>query len=114
MSSKTADAPSVGSSKGFRVLPLTRMGWWAAGLTAVIFPVAYVLMTHLIPWDILDTAFAPILITVIIDAAAVASAIAVWWRRDRSLLVIVAAVISLPLALFATLFLLAHAIFPEG
>ena len=116
MPPKTAETPSAESSSsgGFRVLPVTPIGWWAVGLTALIFPVAYVLMTHAIPWAILDTAFAPVLITLLIDTAAAAGLFAAIKNRDRSLLVIVAALIALPLALLATLAMLAHAVFPEG
>lgn len=82
----------------------TAVGWWSVGLTVAIFPVAWVLMTHAIPWAVLDTALAPVLLTALIDAAAIVSLIAVFKTKERSFLVIVAAVISVLLALFATLF----------
>ena len=71
-------------------------------------------MTHLIPWPILDTAFAPIVITLLIDAAAVVGLLAVKRHRERSFLAVLAVVIALPLALFATFMILAHVIFPEA
>jgi hypothetical protein len=70
-------------------------------------------MTHLIPWPILDTAFAPILLTTIIDAAAITGLIAVFGRRERSVLTIAALVVSVPLAVFATGMLILEAIFPH-
>ncbi|MDO9557883.1 MAG: hypothetical protein Q7J82_09975 [Coriobacteriia bacterium] len=38
-------------------------------------------MTHAISWPILDTAFAPVLLTALIDSAAVTALVA--WRRRR-------------------------------
>jgi hypothetical protein len=94
-------------------LPGSALGWWGVGLTATIFPVAYVLMTHLIPWPILDTAFAPVLLVVIIDAAAIVGLLAVVRARERSVLTIAALVVALPLAIFATGMLALEAAFPH-
>jgi hypothetical protein len=109
--STTGSVPS--RPHGFWSLPGSGLSWWALGLTVAIFPVAYVLMTHLIPWAILDTAFAPILLTTIIDAAAITGLIAVFRRRERSVLTISALAVSVPLAVFATGMLILEAIFPH-
>jgi len=71
-------------------------------------------MGHLIPWPILDTALAPVMLTLVIDAAAVVGLLAARRYRERSFLVILGLFVTVPLALFATFMILAHAIFPEG
>ena len=114
MSSHSTTTNSVPSPPHrFLSLPGSPLGWWGIGLTAAVFPVAYVLMTHSIPWPILDTAVAPIILVVLIDAAAVVGLLAVFRARERSVLTIAALVVALPLALFATLMLLLEAAFPH-
>jgi hypothetical protein len=113
----SADPTATGSVPSqphrFLSLPGSALGWWGIGLTAAILPVAYVLMTHMIPWPILDTAVAPVILVALIDAAAIVGVLAVRRARERSVLTIAALVVALPLALFATLMLLLEAAFPH-
>ncbi len=94
-------------------LPGTRIGWWAFALTVLIFPVAWALMTHAIPWEALDTALAPVILLTIIDAAAVVGLYAVFRARERSFLVLFALVAAIPLAVFATFMLVVEVLFPH-
>ena len=101
------------SHRGPQFWPQSALGWWASALTVAIFPVAWVLMSHAIPWPILDTWVAPVLLTTLIDAAAATGLLAVLRARERSILVIATLVIAVPLALFATVFLGLHVVAPE-
>ena len=108
----TASDPAT-SQRSPHVWPHSPLGWWALALTVFIFPVAWVLMTHAIPWPILDTWVAPVLLTTLIDAAAATGLLAALRARERSILVIAALVITIPLALFATVFLGLHVVAPD-
>jgi hypothetical protein len=108
--------PAKGGSSlsgGFWKLPESSLGWWAVGLTVLIFPVAWVLMTHTIPLEILDTWVSPAILVALIDAAAVVGVLAVWRRRERSILAVVALVFSGPLAVFATIMMVLEVLFPH-
>ena len=94
-------------------LPSSTSGWWAFGLTLAIFPIASVLMSHLIPWPILDTALSPVMLVTLIDAAAVTGLVAVIRARERSALTILSVIVAVPLALFGTMMLVLEAIFPH-
>lgn len=94
-------------------LPYSTLGWWSLGLTIAIFPVAWVLMSHLIPWPILDTALAPVLLVTLIDVAAVIGLVAVVRSRDRSVVTIASLIVAVPLAVFATGMLVLEAVFPH-
>jgi len=94
-------------------MPKSSAGWWACGLTALIFPVAWALITHAIPWALLDTAFAPVLLVTLIDAAAVTGLVAVRSKNERSLLVILALVVAIPLAVFGSMMMVLEVMFPH-
>jgi hypothetical protein len=104
---------SAPSRRQLHVWPQSALGWWAIALTALIFPAAWVLMTHAIPWPVLDTWVAPVSMTVLIDMAAVVGLVAVLRVKERAVLVFVALLIAVPLALFATVFLGLHAVAPD-
>ena len=114
MSSETmAEGGGVTRSAGLWHLPSTGTGWWSVALTVAIVPVAWTLVTHAIDWPILDTAFAPVLLTVLIVSAAVTSLVAWRRRKDHSAPVFVSAVLSVPLAVFAVLTLAMEVLFPH-
>ncbi len=94
-------------------MPESAVGWWACGLTVLIFPVARVLVTHAIPWALLDTALAPVLLVSLMDAAAVTGLIAVRSKHERSLLVILALVVALPLAVLGSMVMVLQVVFPH-
>ena len=113
MTEGAATPDGAESHRGSSFWPQSLMGRWAAVLTVLIFPTAWVLMSHAISWPILDTWVAPAFITILIDAAAATGLLALIRVKDRSILVIGAAVIAVPLAIFATVFLGLHAIAPD-
>lgn len=94
-------------------LPSSGTGWAAVVLAVAIVPVAWVLMSHALPWELLDTAFAPILLVSLIDAAAVTAVLALFRRHDRSVFVVVSTVFAVPLAVCATIVLILEVIFPH-
>ena len=97
----------------FRGMPRSGVAWSAIGLTVAIFPVAYVLMTHLIDWEVLDTWVAPVFMTAVIVAAATTGLFAFIKNRERSWMLFAALVVSVPLALFALFMLSMEAMFPH-
>ncbi len=97
---------------GFHIGPTSALGWWGVCLTVAIFPLAAVLMMHVIPWPILDTAFAPALLLVMMLAAA-GTSIAAFVRRDHSLLTVLAMAISAPLAAFGVFMGFVEVLFPH-
>ncbi|MDH4139985.1 MAG: hypothetical protein OEV43_05375 [Coriobacteriia bacterium] len=107
--------PAKGSERGttFGKLPGSAIAWWAVALTVLIFPVAYVLMAHLLDWPIFDTAFAPVLLMTLIDAAAVLSLVAFVRGHERSWLLVFALAVSGPLALFATMMMIGEVVAPH-
>lgn len=83
------------------------MGWWALGLAVigiaswVVLPVITTIYRETYP--ITDTWIMPAIGTFPIDAAAVLSVLCVWRWRERSILNIIAAVLTVLMALFFTL-----------
>jgi hypothetical protein len=83
------------------------IGWWALGFSIVglaawvILPIITTVFRETFP--ITDTALMPIIGVVLIDIAAVFNALNVFVWKERSVLGIVAAAITIPAALFFTL-----------
>jgi hypothetical protein len=102
-----------GPSRSLWELPQSALGWWAIALTVLIFPVAWALMTHAIPLDTLDTWVSPVILVGLIDAAAATGVVAAWRRRERSIVLVAALIVAVPLALFGTLMLALEVAFPH-
>lgn len=100
-------APASSSRTKTTVFPKTAVGWWALGISVigvaswVVLPVITTLFRDTYP--VTDTWVMPAIGTVLIDAAAVTNVLVVWLRRERSVLNIVAAALTVPLALLFTL-----------
>lgn len=89
------------------MVPKRAVGWWAFGLSVagiaawVILPVITTVFRESYP--ITDTAFMPIIGVALVDAAAIFNALDLFLWKERSVLNIVAAAITIPAALFLTL-----------
>ena len=82
-------------------------------LTAAIFPVAWALMSHAIDWAVLDTWVAPVSLELLITAAAFTSLVAYIRQHQHSILMLLALIISVPLAIFANVWMLMEVLFPH-
>jgi hypothetical protein len=102
----TDQTPGAGSRRRIAILPKTRFGWWALILTVIVLAVCAALPIITInfrdKYPITDTWVMPVIGTVLIDLAAVFNALCIWHWRERSVLNIVAAVLTIPTALFFT------------
>ncbi len=93
--------------RGARVLPETAAGWWALGLTAlgavswVVLPIITINFREKYP--VTDTWLMPAIGTVLIDIAAIFNLLCVFLWRERSVLNIVSAVLTVVVALLITL-----------
>jgi hypothetical protein len=94
-------------------MPQSALAWWAVALTVLIFPVAWALMTHAIPLDVLNTWVAPTILIALIDAAAVTGVVAAWRHKERSIVLIAALVVSVPLAVLGTVFFVLEVVSPH-
>lgn len=100
-------APTAPSHRRVTVLPRTKAGWWALGLTAigiaawVVLPIITVTFRNKYP--VADTWIMPAIGAVLIDLAAVFNLLCVWPWRERSVLNIVVAVLTIPMAALFTL-----------
>ncbi len=89
------------------ILPGTKRGWWALGLTVVgiaswvVLPVITAIFREKYP--ITDTWVMPAIGTGLIDLAAVFDLLCIWRWRERSVSNIIAAVVAIPMALLFTL-----------
>jgi hypothetical protein len=108
----TPDSAPV-RSRSLWSLPSSAIGWLAVAVTVAIFPVAWVLMTHRIPWPVLDTAVAPLILVTVIVVAAALGLWAVVKRRERSVLVLLAVAFAAPVALFSVAMLILEVLFPH-
>jgi len=100
-------SPTTQTSRSTKILPRTKAGWWALGLTVigiaawVVLPIITTIFREKYP--ITDTWIMPAIGTVLIDVAAVFNLLCVWPWRERSVLNIVVAVLIIPIALLFTL-----------
>jgi hypothetical protein len=95
-------------------LPKKKVGWWGLGLTVigiaawVVLPIITINFRDKYP--VTDTWIMPAIGTVLIDLAAVFNLLCVWHWRERSILNIVAAALTIPMALFFTLMVIGESI----
>ncbi|TLN27020.1 hypothetical protein FDZ71_00235 [bacterium] len=108
MSTPSTVLGAPGSTSGTtRVVPKRAVGWWAIGLSVVgiaawiILPVITTVFRESYP--ITNTTFMPIIGVVLVDAAAIFNALGLFLWKERSVLNIVAAAITIPAALLLTL-----------
>ena len=89
-----------------QMLPRSAVGWWALVLSAlglsawVVLPMVTVAFRETYP--ITDTALMPVTGTVLIDVAAALNVLCIWRFRERSVLNIIAGVLTVLAALFFT------------
>jgi len=110
----TNENPTAQSPKKTAITPRTAIGWWALGLTVVgaaswiILPMITVNFRETYP--ITDTWVMPAIGTVLTDIAAVVNVLAVWRWRERSVLNIIATILTVAIALFVTLMVVGEGI----
>jgi hypothetical protein len=99
-------APTEGNRRRIAILPKTKAGRWALILTVIVIAACAALPLITINfrdrYPITDTWIMPAIGVVLIDFAAVFNILCVWPWRDRSVLNIVAAVLTVPPALLFT------------
>ena len=99
-------APTAGNRRGIAILPRTKAGRRVLILTVIVIIVCAALpiitITFRDKYPVTDTWVMPVIGTVLIDLAAVFNVMCVWPWRERSVLNIVAAVLTVPSALFFT------------
>ena len=102
----TDQTPGAVSRRRIAILPKTRFGWWALISTVIVFAVCVALPIITInfrdKYPITDTWVMPVTGTVLIDLAAVFNALCIWHWRERSVLNIITAVLTIAAALFFT------------
>ena len=98
--------PNTGNRRGMAILPKTKAGWWALIVTVIVIaacatlPVITINFRDIYP--VTDTWVMPAIGVVLIDLAAIFNILCVWPWRERSVLNILAAVLTVPSALFFT------------
>jgi hypothetical protein len=99
-------APTAGNRRRIAILPKTKAGRWALILTVIVIAACAALPIITINfrdrYPITDTWVMPAIGVVLIDFAAAFNVLCVWPWRERSVLNIVAAVLTIPPALFST------------
>lgn len=99
-------APTAGNRRGIAILPKTKAGRWALILTVIVIAACVALPIITInfrdKYPVTDTWVMPAIGTVLIDLAAVFNILCVWPWRERSILNILAAILTVPSALFFT------------
>ena len=92
--------------RGTAILPRTKVGWWALILTVIVIAVCVALpiitTNFRDKYPVTDTWVMPAIGTVLIDFTAIFNVLCVWPWRERSILNVVAAVLTVPSALFFT------------
>ena len=100
-------APTAGNHRRIAILPKTRSGWWALISTVIVIAACAALpiitITLRDKYPVTDTWVMPAIGTILIDLVAVFNVLCVWPWRERSILNIIAAVLTVPSALFFTL-----------
>jgi hypothetical protein len=98
--------PTTPNPPGTAIWPRTKAGRWAIGLTVIGIgawvALPLITITFRETYPVTDTWIMPAVGTVLIDLAAVFNLLCVWRWRERSVLNIVAAMLSIPMALFFT------------
>jgi hypothetical protein len=98
--------PTAGNHRGIAILPGTKAGRWALILTVIIIAACAALPIITInfrnTYPVTDTWVMPAIGVVLIDFAAVFNVLCVWPWRERSILNIIAAVLTVLSALFFT------------
>jgi hypothetical protein len=96
--------------------PRTRLGWWAVAMAAIavasfaVFPL--ITASYREAYPIVDTWVMPVMMTILFDAAAILSMLAVWRCRERSVLSFLVLILSVPMALFITMMVVGESITP--
>lgn len=99
-------APAAGKQRRIAILPETKAGRWTAIATAVVIlacaalPMVTISFRH--TYSVTDTWVMPAIGTVLIDLAAIFNILSIWHWRERSLLNIAAAIVTLAAAIFFT------------
>lgn len=102
------------SPRKVRVLPVTKAGWWALGLSVlgviswVILPMITMVFREKYP--VTNSYVMPLIGTVLIDIAAVFNILCLWHWRERSALNIALAVLVIPVAVFFTIIVVGEGI----
>ncbi len=105
----------MGSSpRKVRILPGTKAGWWAFGLSIlgiaswIILPVITTVFGEKYP--VTDSYVMPLIGTILIDIAAVFNVLCLWHWRERSVLNVILTVLVVSAALFVTVFFVGEGI----
>ncbi len=95
-------------------IPSGAIGWWTFGLSVLALATWAVLpqvtMAFRDTYPITDSWVMPAINVILTDVAAVLSALCIWRWKERSALIIIAAVLTTPLALFGTLMVVGEAL----
>jgi hypothetical protein len=98
--------PAAGNRRRIAILPKIRFGWWALISTIIVVAICIALPIITInfrdKYPITDTWVMPVIATVLIDLAAVFNILCICRWRERSVLNIVLAVLTVLAALFFT------------
>jgi hypothetical protein len=107
-------APTEGNRRRIAILPKKKAGRWALILTVIVIAACVALPIITINfrdrYPVTDTWVMPAIGTVLIDLAAVFNILCVWPWRERSVLNIAAAVLTVPSALFFTFMVIGEGI----
>jgi hypothetical protein len=99
-------ATSAENRRRIAVLPKKKAGRWALISTVIVIAACAALpvitITFRDTYPVTDTWVMPAIGTILIDVAAVFNVLCVWLWRERSVLNIIAAVLTIPSALFFT------------
>lgn len=102
------------SPRKIKILPVTKAGWWAFGLSVIgivswfVLPVITMIFREKYP--VTDTYVMPLIGTVLIDIAAVFNILCLWYWRERSVMNIAIAVVVIPVAVFFTVIVIGESI----
>ncbi|MHB0975803.1 MAG: hypothetical protein ACYC1U_01255 [Candidatus Aquicultorales bacterium] len=108
-SNREADDMTDPGKRAGSTVPKTTLGWWALGVSAVglsswvVLPMLTMLFRETYP--VTDTWIMPLIGTVLVGLAAVLNVLTLWKQRDRSVLNVVATILTLPIAVAAVLVL---------
>jgi hypothetical protein len=98
--------PNAGNHGGIAILPRSKSGWWALILTVIVIAACVSLpiitITLRDKYPVTDSWVMPAIGTVMIDLAAIFNVLCVWPWRERSILNILVAVLTVPSAIFFT------------
>jgi hypothetical protein len=98
--------PTAGNNRRIAILPRSKAGRWALILTVIVIAACVSLpiitITLRDKYPVTDTWVMPAIGTALIDLAAIFNVLCVWPWRERSVLNIVAAAVTIPSAIFFT------------